>query len=136
FVAALLNLGTSTKSAEEIATLIDSAGGVIGVGAGNELSFVNGAVIKDQTDVALGLMSDIVQHPAFAASEITLHRRQALSGLQVAFDDPDSIADMVFNKLVFGAHPYGRPSEGTPDSLGRITQTDLVNFHRTWYVPN
>src|SRR6185295_15336621 len=63
-------------------------------------------------------------------------RRQALSGLQVALDDPDSIADMVFDRLVFGAHPYGRPSEGTPASIDRITQSDLVAFHRKWFVPN
>jgi zinc protease len=136
FVASLLNLGTTTRSAEQIATTIDSAGGLIGVGAGNELSYINGAVIKDQTDLALGLVSDIVQHPAFSQNEINLHRRQALSGLQVALDDPDSIADMVFDRLVFGAHPYGRPSEGTPASIERITQSDLVAFHRTWFVPN
>ena len=66
FVADLLNQGTTTKSAGDIATLIDSAGGVIGVGSGNELTFVNGAVIKDQTDLALALVADIVQHPAFS----------------------------------------------------------------------
>ena len=136
FVATLLNQGTTTKSAEEIATLIDSAGGVIGVGAGNEATYINGAVIKDQTDLALGLAADLVQHPAFSPAEIDLQRRQALSSLQVAYDDPDYIAGMVFDRVVFGRHPYGRPNEGTPDSIGRISRADLVGFHRTWFVPN
>ncbi|MCC7008577.1 MAG: insulinase family protein [Acidobacteria bacterium] len=136
FVAALLNKGTTTRSAEQIATTIDSAGGVMGVVGGAELTFVNGAVIKDQTDVALGLMSDIVQHPAFSAEELELHRRQSLSGLQVAYDDPEYLASTVFDRLVFGKHPYGRPNEGTPDSIGRITRDDLVAYHRTWFVPN
>lgn len=136
FVAALLNQGTTTKSAEQIATAIDSAGGIMSVGSGNELTYVYGAVIKDQTDLALSLASDIVQHPAFSADEITLHRRQALSSMQVAYDDPDYIANMVVDRLVFGRHPYGRPSEGSPESLDRITQADLIAFHRAWFVPN
>jgi zinc protease len=89
FVATLLNQGTTTKSAEEIATLIDSAGGFLGVVAGNELSYIQGAVIKDRTDEALGLVADMVQHPAFSPAEITLQKRQAVSSLQVANDDPD-----------------------------------------------
>jgi zinc protease len=136
FVATLLNQGTTTKSAAEIATIIDSAGGLLGVGAGNELTYVQGAVIKDQTDLALALMSDIVQNPAFAADEIALQKKQALSSLQVGYDDPEYLATVVFNRLVFGSHPYGRPGQGTPESIARITQADLAQFHRTWFVPN
>jgi zinc protease len=136
FVAALLNQGTTTKSAGEIATMIDSAGGVLSVGSGNEMTFILGAVVKDRTDLALGLAADIVQRPAFSAEEIALQRKQALSALQVGYDDPDYLAGAVFNRLVFGAHPYGRPNEGTPESIPQITQADLIAFHRTWFVPN
>jgi zinc protease len=136
FVSALLDQGTTTKSAEAIADLIESAGGVIGVGAGYEMTSVSGAVIKDQTDLALGLAADLVEHPAFAPEEIDRQRRQALSGLQVSYDDPGYLADTVFSRLVFGSHPYGRPSEGTPESIARISRDDLVAFHHAWFSPN
>jgi zinc protease len=136
FVAALLNQGTGTRSASDIADTIDSAGGLLGVGSGNELTYVQGAVVKDQTDLALALMSDIVRAPAFPEQEITLQKQQAMSSLQVGYDDPDYLANAAFNRLVFGAHPYGRPGQGTPDTIGRITRADLVAFHRTWFVPN
>jgi zinc protease len=136
FVAALLNQGTTTRSAQQIATTIDSAGGLIGVGSGNEQSSIYGAVIKDQTDLALALVSDMAQHPAFAPEELALQRKQALSSLQVGYDDPDYLAGVAFDRLVFGLHPYGRPNQGTPDSIARITREDLVAFHRRWYAPN
>jgi zinc protease len=135
-VASLLNQGTATRSAGDIAIQIESAGGVFGVGSGNELSFVNGGVIKDQMDLMLGLASDMVQHPAFATDEIDRQRSQILSALKVSYDDPDYLANLVFNRLVFGVHPYGRPNSGTPESIARITRNDLVAFHRTWFVPN
>jgi zinc protease len=136
FVASLLNQGTATKSAEAIADLVESAGGIVGVGSGNELSFISGAVVKDQVDLMLGLASEMVQRPAFSPEEIDRQRRQTLSALQVSYDDPDYIADLVFDRLVFGFHPYGRPNQGTPESIARITRDDLVNFHKTWFVPN
>ena len=136
FVASLLNQGTTTKDAGQIATLVDSAGGVIAVGSGNELSYISGAVIKDQTDLMLGIASDIVQHPSFAPDEIDRQRRQMLSSLQVSYDDPDYLAGLVFDRLVFGFHPYGRPNEGTPESITKITRDDLVAFHKAWFVPN
>jgi zinc protease len=136
FVATLLNQGTTTKSAEDVATMIDSAGGFIGAAAGSELSWVQGAVIKDRTDEALGLLADMVQNPAFSPAEISLQKRQAVSSLQVANDDPDYIASVVFDRLVFGRHPYGRPGQGTVESIERITREDIAAFHRQWFVPN
>jgi zinc protease len=136
FVAGLINQGTTTKSAQQIAMAIESAGGIIGVGSGNELSFINGAVIKDRTDFMLSMAAELAQQPAFAAEEFERQRSQTLSALKVSYDDPDYLANLVFDRLVFGFHPYGRPNEGTPQSIARLTREDLVAFHRAWFVPN
>ena len=135
-VASLLDQGTTSKSSEAIADLIESAGGIIDAGSGNELSSITGAVLKDQTDLALGLAADMAEHPAFAPEEIDRQRRQALSSLQVSYDDPSYVADAVFYRLAFGQHPYGRPGDGTPESIARITREDLVAFHKAWFTPN
>jgi len=136
FVASMLNQGTTTRSAKEIANTIDSAGGLLSVGSGNELTYIAGAVIKDQTDAALALVADVAQRPAFSEEEITLQRRQALSALQVGYDDPEYLAGAVFDRIVFGLHPYGRPNEGTPDSIALLKRGDLTAFHQRWFAPN
>src|SRR5690606_10635663 len=136
FVAALLNQGTMHRTASEIADTIDSAGGLLGVGSGAEVTFVQGAVVKDRTDLALDLMAEIVRSPSCPEQEVTFAKQQALAALQVGYDDPDYLASAAFARLVFGLHPYGRPGQGTPESIPRITRDDLVEFHRTWFVPN
>jgi zinc protease len=136
FVASLLNQGTTTKSSGQIATMVDSAGGLLGTGSLNELSYVNGAVIKDRVDLMLAMASDLVQNPAFSPEEIERQRNQMYSALKVGYDDPDYVANMVFERLVYGFHPYGRPNQGTPESIARITRDDLVAYHRAWFVPN
>jgi zinc protease len=134
--AALLDQGTETRTAQEIADAIDTIGGGLGAGAANDLSFANVLVMKDSLAFGFELLADVVRHPAFRAEELERQRMQALSGLRVSYQDPDYVAGLVFGRLVYGFHPYGMPNTGTPESLASITREDLVAFHRTWFAPN
>ena len=131
--ASLLDQGTTTKSAQQIANAIDSIGGALGTGAGADLTFVQSVVMKDSLNVGLDLVSDVAQHPAFANEEIERQRQQLLSGLKVSYDDPEYLANMVFDRLVYGFHPYGKPQTGTPTTLAAITRDDLLAFHKKWF---
>jgi zinc protease len=134
--ASLLDQGTTSKNAEQVASTIDSIGGAIGAGAGSDITFINAAVMKDSLGLALDLVSDLARHPAFANEEIDRQRQQIVSGLKVSYDDPDYLAGVVFDRLVYGFHPYGKPDSGTPDSITAITRDDLLAFHKRWFGAN
>ena len=134
--ATLLDQGTTTKSAEKIADAIDSIGGALGTGASADLSFVQAIVMKDSLNVGLDLVSDLAQHPAFAQEEIERQRQQLLSGLKVSYDDPEYLANMVFDRLVYGFNPYGRPQTGTPATIAGLKREDLLTFHKKWFGAN
>ena len=134
--AALLDQGTTSRRAQEIASAVDSVGGALGVGAGTDLTFVNAIFMKDSFDLGLRIVADVARNPAFRPEEIERQRQQMLSSLQVSYEDPDYLADVVFDRLVYGFHPYGKPDSGTPESLARVTRDDLVAFHRAYFAPN
>ncbi|HEX8027049.1 MAG TPA: pitrilysin family protein [Vicinamibacterales bacterium] len=134
--ATLLDQGAGKRTAEQIAEEIDFVGGVLGTGAGTDLSYVNAVVMKDGYDTALDLMSDVVMRPTFAQEEIDRQRQQALSALKVAADDPESVADRVIDRLIYGFHPYGMPGSGTNETLSGLTREDFVEFHKKYFVPN
>jgi zinc protease len=92
--------------------------------------------MKDSLDFALDLVSDVAQHPAFAPEEVERQRQQSLSGMRVSYEDPEFLANVVFDRLVYGFHPYGRPQSGTPESLAALTRDDLVAFHKKWFGAN
>ncbi|MFN8058902.1 MAG: pitrilysin family protein [Vicinamibacterales bacterium] len=135
-VGALLDQGTATRSASELAETIDYTGGGMGAGAGTDLSYANVVVMKHDFAQGLDLIADIIRNPTFAQAELDRQREQMLSSLKVSYQDPDYIANTVFDRLVYGFHPYGRPSNGTPESIASITREDLVAFHRTYFAPN
>ncbi len=138
-VSSLLDQGTDGPkgmSAEEFNDAIDFIGGVAGAGAGTDLCYLNMVVMKDSFETGLRMLSDMARQPAFAQAEIDRQRQQLLSSLQVSFDDPGFIANAVFDRLVYGFHPYGLPQTGTPDTIARVTRDDVVAFHRKYFVPN
>ena len=134
--ATLLDQGTTTKSAEQVAQAIDSIGGALGAGAGSDLTFINAAVLRDSLSVGLDLVADVARNPAFAPEEIERQRQQMVSAMKVSYEDPDYIAGTVFDRLVYGFHPYGKPDAGTPTSLAAITRGDLQAFHKRWFGAN
>ncbi|HKI00648.1 MAG TPA: pitrilysin family protein [Thermoanaerobaculia bacterium] len=134
--AALLTKGTPTRSAQQIAEAIDFVGGNLNAATGIESGFASAEVTSDQLDLGFDLLSDILLRPTFPQDEIERWRRQALSGLQIQQQDPGYLASSAADRLIFPNHPYGNPSDGTPESLKGLTRDDLAAFHRRRYVPN
>lgn len=135
-MASLLDQGTTTRTAQQIADQIDFIGGDLGTGAATDLSFVNAIVMKDSFQTGMDLLADIARNPAFAPEEIARQKDQIQSSLRVNADDTGYIADVVFDRLVYGFHPYGLPGIGTDESLGSLTREDLQAFHQQYFVPN
>ena len=137
--ASLLDQGTdgpTPKTSEQINDDIDFIGGEMSAGAGSDLTFINVVVMKDSFETGLRMLSDMARHPAFAPNEIDRQRQQTLSGLQVNMQDPEWIANSVFDRLVYGFHPYGMPDNGTPETLTAISRDDLIAFHDKYFAPN
>jgi len=134
--AALLDQGTKTRSAQDIAKAIDFVGGQLSAGAEWDATHASAAVTSDQLDLGMELLADIVLNPAFKDEEIDRWRKQTLSGLQVQMEDPKFLAAAAFNRLIFGHHPYAQPLGGTPESVRALTREDLVRFHKSYYLPN
>jgi zinc protease len=135
-LGSLLDQGTATRTAQEIADQIDTIGGALGTGSGSDLSFANIVVMKDSFATGMELLADVVRNPKFDVEEIDRQKQQAISSLQVNATDPDFVASAVIDRLIYGFHPYGMPGSGTPETLAGIGRDDLVAFHRRYFVPN
>ena len=94
-----------------------------------EIDLVRGVAVMMMVinHAGLALMSDVVRRPTFLQAEIERQKQQALSSLRVAAEDPESVAGLVIDRLIFGFHPYGLPGSGTPESLQALTRADFVD---------
>ena len=135
-VNSLLTEGTEHRTQRQIAEAIDSVGGVVDNDVDWDSSFLSLGVLADHTDLAFDLVSDMIVHPGFQPAEIERQRKQTLSGLQVAQDDPAYVADTAFQQLIFAGTAYGHPEDGTSEAVARISAHDLNEFHRRYYQPS
>ncbi|HVR10502.1 MAG TPA: pitrilysin family protein, partial [Thermoanaerobaculia bacterium] len=133
--ADLLTQGTAGRTAQQIAYAIDSVGGRLDASSGADFTSVSEAVTADQLDLAIELLADVVLHPSFPPGELERWRRQSLSSLELARANPAYLANVAFQRLVYGAHPYGSPARGTPESIRGLTRDDVAAFHREHYRP-
>lgn len=136
FTASLLRQGTTTRDANQISEEIDFVGGSLGAGAGLDQTNANCEVLSKHLAVGLDLLSDVVINPTFADEEVERIRNQTISAIMRSKDDPGTVAAQMFNKEVFGDHPYALPAAGTEESISMLTRDDVVAFHEQYYIPN
>ena len=134
-VAALLSQGSARRSVGQISETIDQMGATLENAAEWDDSSVSLTVLSNHTEPGFEILADMVLHPTFPAEEVDRRRKQTLSALEVLRDDPSSVADRVFDLLVFAGTPYGHPLDGTSDSLERMAPGDLKAFQKAHYRP-
>ncbi len=135
-VGSLLDQGSTTRSAQQLAEAIDFIGGAMDASAGGDHTSASVLVMKDSFGVGMDMLAELVRRPAFAPDEIERQRRQTIQSLAVSLEDPGFIAAAVISRLIYGFHPYGVPGTGTPETIAKITRDDLREFHRRYFTPN
>ena len=132
----LLQKGTSTRSASQIAEEIEAAGGSLKSETSYDGSGLTLTVLADQLPATLPIMAEAARHPAFAPEEIERLRRQKLDDLSVELKQPGSLAALAAAPVVFGADRYGHALGGTPASVTRITRADIMAAYLADYRPD
>jgi len=134
--ANLITKGTQSRGATQIAEEIESLGGTLESGARWDSSYATVSVMSSKIGKALEILADVIRRPTFKPDEVERLRQQNLDNLTLALSEPGSIARFVAARVVFGDSPYGHPIGGTPESLTKITPSDIARLHSRYYRPD
>jgi zinc protease len=88
-------------------------------------------MLRDNRDEAFDLLRMALTSPHFESSDVERIRAQVISGLRRETSNPNSLASRKFLEVAFGNHPYGRPANGTLESVPRIDVADLKDYVRS-----
>ena len=84
--------------------------------------------LAENRDAAFNLLHLALTEPRFDAAPVERVRNQLLSILAGNAEDPNYVAARRWYAAAFPNHPYGRPVDGTPETLKTITAADLHEF--------
>ncbi len=130
-VGECLDEGTRRYDALGLATAAESLGATLD---GNH----RGGVVlcpAEQQQGAIALLRELVLEPTFPGREVRRVQAEILTELKTEEDDPRVVAARRFRREIYGDHPLGRPSNGTPDSVAKLGPRHLRDFHDTWFCP-
>ena len=135
-VSRLLDEGTESRTSLEIADAIESVGGAIETDGSFERTMATASILNKDIDLGLELLADLLIRPVFPQEYVDKEIERTLAEITSAQDRPQVVAGWAFNELVYQDHPLHRPSHGYPQTVARITRADLIEFHKTYFVPN
>jgi zinc protease len=136
FTAEMLDEGTSSRSALEIAGDADRLGASVSTGSTMDMSVVSFRSLKKNVEAVFGLAADVVLHPEFPENEMDRLRHDRLTELLQQKDNPNTLAAKNFAGALYGPnHPYGCVELGTEASNNVVPREQLVRFWKQGYVP-
>ena len=129
FVAQMLDKGTATRTAEQIAHEVESLAGSISGFSGRDSLGLTAETVSWNFRPVFEVFSDVLVHPSFPEEYIEKTRQDILAAIKNQEDDLAHTAFHLFWKTVYPNHPYGMDVLGTPETVGAFTRDDLVAFY-------
>jgi zinc protease len=135
--ARMLQQGTTTRTALQIADRAADLGATLNSGAGTDTTGMSTRSLSRNFPDALELLADVALHPMFPQSEIERVRSERLTSIVQEKDDPFTLAFRVLAAALYGPrHTYGYPDSGTTESIKAISRDDLEHFWKQNYFPD
>jgi zinc protease len=131
----LLIEGSTTRSALEISEAAARMGGSLEIGVGAETTDLWGSVLSEFAPEMVGLVADVVRHPAFPESELARIKNDRLRQLSIARSQSQQLAAERFRAVLYGTdHPFGRVFP-TPEMIEGYSMKDIRAFYESGFGP-
>jgi len=118
----------------EIARSIEAVGGEIAASSTHDYTHYKITLPSDGLELALDVLIEGMTRASFSTAQFESRRRTVLQGLGWAYDQPIERAHWLCLGAALGDHPYGRPPQGTEETLFAISLDELEGHYRDYYV--
>lgn len=136
-LANLLLKGTSNKTTAQLENAIESLGANIYTSSDKENIYIQGTTLAKNFKETITLVQEILTEPRWDASEFELLKQRTLSRLEQQKANPNSIAALQFDKLIYGeGNILSRNILGTSRSVTSITLDDLKGYYTNYISPS
>jgi zinc protease len=134
FTADMLMRGTQQRSFAEIYETIEAVGATVDISSGVNVTSFGAKSLAEDCALVIDVLAESLQRPTFPDSEVEKNRGEILTSLQERANDTRRMAGLTFRELLYPAgHPYGRSTEGYPESITAITRDELAHYHQQAY---
>jgi predicted Zn-dependent peptidase len=135
FLEHLLFKGTTSRTALEISSSIESVGGEMNAFTSKEYTCFYARVIDTDLPMAIDVVSDLITSSIVTALDVDAERKVVLEEIAMRDDDPSDLVHDLFSDTYYGDTPIGRPILGTIDSINGMSRNTVFNYYKKKYLP-
>jgi predicted Zn-dependent peptidase len=135
FLEHLLFKGTTSRTALEISSSIESVGGEMNAFTSKEYTCFYARVIDTDLPMAIDVVSDLITSSVVSALDVDAERKVVLEEIAMRDDDPSDLVHDLFSDTYYGDTPIGRPILGTIDSINAMSRNTVFNYYKKKYLP-
>ena len=136
-MARMLTQGTARKTPQELEEAILQLGATINVAARPEDVRISVTTLARNYEATLALVQEILLEPRWDEKEFALIKQSVLSQIRQQDADPNALAGIHFNKLIYGKDdPRSRNILGTAETVNAIGIDDLKAYYRANVSPS
>ena len=134
-VSRMLDRGTSTRSAEQIADELDNRGVSLGLNINRHVISIVCSCLAEDFEAILALIGDVAMRPTFPEEELAPRRAEAVTMIRQDEDSPSNMAMEALLRMLYPGHPYGTRPRGSVESVEQIARSALLEFHSERFAP-
>jgi zinc protease len=129
-MTALLEEGAGDLDAQAFAARTEELAARISFSSGRDSVSVSARFLTEDAEAVIDHLRLALTEPRFDEQAIARVRGQVLANLRRENLDPNTLASRGFARAAFGAHPYGRETNGTPETVAALDRQALVSAHQ------
>lgn len=133
FVEHMAFKGTERRTSLQISESIESAGGHMNAYTGKETTAFYAKVLKSDIELAVDVITDIVQNSTFDRAEFEVERGVIIQEIKQTNDTPDDVVFEIFQHKCFENEALGRQILGNIANIKRFQPQDLKNYLKSNY---
>jgi len=126
--------GTKKRSAQAIAEDIENVGGHLNAYTSRENTAYFAKVLKEDLDLAIDVVADLVQNATLDAHELERERGVILQEIHQAQDTPDDVIFELFQDSCFPNQALGRPVLGPAQGVQDMPRSHIMDYMHNHYL--
>jgi zinc protease len=129
--------GAGKYNSLQLSDEFDFLGSNFSVSSDEDNAYFSLQTLKENVDKSLELFSTVIKTPHFNENDFKREQRKVITHILQLQDEPDEIADLVFDQIIFGkSNPYSSPIVGYDKDVKNISADDIKTFYSNYILPN
>ena len=133
--SSMLEEGSTTRTVEELQAALDMLGSNVSISAGSYTTSISVSSLEKHLSETLEIAEEILFTPKFSPEDFARVKNQMLEGIVYQHQQPSWMASQATREVVFGDSIFGRVSDGTKQSIEKLTLEDVKRFYKEHYTP-